>query len=493
MPFGSRLAVLAVLALGSCAAPGSDVHLAPFWTSVSTADGGRLTEVAGGLYRQHRRASDDFLEWACLAPLYGIRRQRDGDYISDHPALLGRTRRAHGETTSYTVPLYLGWTKTQADGSPRSLWLTITGITYQAHDGERNFGWFPFYGRFENVFTFDSASFFLWPLYVANERAGRRSKHVLWPFFGWTRGGGESSWHVFPLIGRASWEGRYDRTYFLWPFFHWQKDHLGGGGEEPETTWMLFPLIGHRARGTFDAWTFLWPFFGYSRDPRSGFWALDCPFPLVRFQRGPDGLVRTHAWPLYSHFEGEGLTTTSFGWPIFYHRHETDARAERDSWYAVPVWQTWDRLDKETGEESAYRKLWPLWRWEDQGEWSKGALLELDPFFKNEVIPRNFTSFFRLWEWEEAPAFRRERSFLGLYRHEHGRGEDRRSLSGLWARRSYADEGGQPVRETSLLFGLLRWRVTDDQGFDMLRPAFPGPGWPAPADPGPTLESKSYF
>jgi hypothetical protein len=35
------------------------------------------------------------------------------------------------------------------------------------------------------------------------------------------------------------------------------------------------------------------------------------------------------------------------------------------------------------------------------------------------------------------------------------------------------------VREHSLLFGLLRWRVTEAEGFDMLRPAFPGPGWPA--------------
>jgi len=29
------------------------------------------------------------------------------------------------------------------------------------------------------------------------------------------------------------------------------------------------------------------------------------------------------------------------------------------------------------------------------------------------------------------------------------------------------------------LFGLLRWRVTEGEGFDMLPVAFPGPGWPA--------------
>jgi hypothetical protein len=35
------------------------------------------------------------------------------------------------------------------------------------------------------------------------------------------------------------------------------------------------------------------------------------------------------------------------------------------------------------------------------------------------------------------------------------------------------------VRETSLLFGLLRWRASHKGGVELLAPAFPGPGWPA--------------
>jgi hypothetical protein len=107
-------------------------------------------------------------------------------------------------------------------------------------------------------------------------------------------------------------------------------------------------------------------------------------------------------------------------------------------------------------------------------------------------VPRHVTSFFYLWEWEDDPAFRRERSFLGLYRRESGRGEERRSLSGLWARRRYEVEG-HTVRETSLLFGLLRWRSSDEDGFSMLAPAFPGPGWPPPADVGTPGESRTFF
>ena len=80
----------------------------------------------------------------------------------------------------------------------------------------------------------------------------------------------------------------------------------------------------------------------------------------------------------------------------------------------------------------------------------------------------------------------------GLYRREKGRGEDRRSIAGLWAKRRYREDG-RTVRETSLLFGLLRWRVTSGEGFDMLPPALPGPGWPEQEEPSEAVESRTFF
>ncbi len=489
----SALAALGVLVFASCAALDGDVHLAPLYTRLATADGGTLVEVAGGLFRQHRRDEGDFLAWRTLAPLYGIERQRDGGYAAEHPFPLGHTRvQADGSGSSYLAPLYVSWFRPEPDGTPRRVLLTLPGFLLQETGDETHGGWFPFYGRLVDLLTFDDARFVLWPFWVRAERAGRVSHHFLWPFFGWTSGGGESSWHVFPLFGRARREGRYDRTYLLWPFFHWQRNNLGGGGEEPERAWWFFPFAGKKERGTYEAWTGLWPFFGYARDPRSGFWALDFPFFFVRIQRGPDALRRTRFWPFYAHLESPELEATSYLWPIVHLRHEDDPQLERDSVVVIPFWQSWDARSKATGETSAWRKLWPLVRYERQGEWRSGAWLELDPFFRNERVPRNVTSFFRIWEWEEEPAYRRERALLGLYRRERGRGEDRRSLSGLWARRSY-EVAGKPVRETSLLFGLLRWRVTEGQGFDMLPPAFPGPGWPRPAQAAGAAESRTHF
>src|SRR5262245_3714622 len=119
---------LGALALASCAALDSDVRLAPLYTRIATADGGTLVEIAGGLYRQHRRDEGGFLEWQTLAPLWGIERQRNGDYVAEHPFLLGRTRSVGGERTSYVVPLYLGWNRTAADGTERGVVLTLPGL-----------------------------------------------------------------------------------------------------------------------------------------------------------------------------------------------------------------------------------------------------------------------------------------------------------------------------------------------------------------------------
>ncbi len=496
------LAALVLFASG-CAGPGTDIHAAPLFTRVHSADGGVVVEALGGFYRQHRRSDDGFLEWRTYAPLVGSAHERNGDYVAHHPFPLSKTRHWEQgrETVSYFVPLYI-WTDKpdRHDGLRAKRLAMLPGFLFEKKAGKPlMFGWFPFLGRVEDILTFDRIVFFLWPFFIYAERDGHYSYHFVWPFFGWTYGNGERSWHVFPLVAHAELEGRYERWYALWPIFHWQDNYLGGGNEQPEQVRWVWPLLGHKERGTYDAWTTLWPLFGYARDPRSGFWALDAPFPLVRIQRGPREKSRTRFWPVYSHVHADGLDAKSYLWPIFHVRHEETSLSARDAFYAMPFWQKWDRTDKKTGQTSAWRKLWPLFRYERDGEWRNVAVFDLDPFFRNDLVPNFVTGFLHLYDWEarrpsgpEDEGFRRERSFLGLYRRERGRGEDRRSIAGLWAKRRYEREG-RTVRETSLLFGLLRWRVTEDEGFDMLPPALPGPGWPEPAEPSRETQSRTYF
>lgn len=488
VPLVRALVALLVAGFASCAAPDSDIHLAPLYTRANTADAAVEQEALGGFWLRRTNASDGALQWTRYGPLYSTSppspdpetgEPREG-YLSYYLVPLGQAKKVRDESSALLFPLFIAGRKPDADGVQTFQLAALPGLLLESSEAKgTQFGIFPLWGRFKDFLTFDRLVFIAWPLFVYAERSERVSYHFLWPFVGWTSGGGEHSFRIFPLYSHTRWKGRFDRYFFLWPFFHYQRNHLGGGGEEPETKWMFWPFLGHTERGTFDAWTVLWPFFGYSRDPRSGFWAFDGPWPLVRFQRGPDGVSRSRVWPFYSHTVADGLDATSFLWPIIQFRHEVSETMRRDGAYVIPFWQSWDRIDLESGETSAWRKLFPLFQYEREGSWERGSFPTLDPFWRNQLIDRHYAWMWKLWEWENGEDWHRERAWLGLYRRERGLGEDRRSLTGLWSSRRYRDESDRAVKETSLLFGLVRWRVTKGGGFAMLMPAFPGPGWPA--------------
>ena len=150
---------------------------------------------------------------------------------------------------------------------------------------------------------------------------------------------------------------------------------------------------------------------------------------------------------------------------------------DRQAVYVVPFWQSWTRNYTGSDRRRSFKKLWPLWRQglDDQGTYY--AWPALNPLWRTPIIDDHYA-----WLWEMYASVRkddvkRERTWLALWRREKDEDEDRRSLVGIWARRSYS-QAGQRVRETSLLFGLLRFRSREDAGIEWMAPAFPGPGWP---------------
>ena len=477
-------------ALGGCASPGSEVHLAPFYSRHGTALGTVDTELAGGMVH-HVAAPDGTTQTKALRPIFSWHAEEHGHWRSYLLPPLGYSYGRWGEVLSLLVPVYIYRDKDRADGSREQRLISLPGLMLR-RNSERglSLGWFPFVGKLDQFLTYEDVFFFLWPLYVSARAGERRSHNLLWPLIGWTRGGGEDSLRVLPFFARARLEGRYDRLSVLWPFFQYHRNHLGGGGEEPQTTLWFFPFYGKVTRGTYRADSVLWPFFAWARDPRGDFRAFDGPWPLVRFQSGGvnTDVVRRRIWPFFGYFESDGLESTSYLWPFIHVRRERYRASERDSLYVLPFWQSWDRTDLSDGRTSAWRKLWPLYVYERDGAASWGAFPELDPLWRNMRMTYHYAWMWRLWTWERDPerGLARDRSWLNLVRREDSPGESRRSLSFLWAGRSYRDGAGARVRETSLLMGLLRWRRTEGSGLDILLPAFPGPGWPverAPAAP----------
>jgi hypothetical protein len=475
-PLAQALRSLGALLLSAaCAAPGSDVHLAPFFSRFATADQGVEIEAVAGLYRQRSDARDGRFRSATLGPIASLDRTANG-WRAHYLVPLGYTSIRPDTTSAYLFPVFVWRSNERADGTRAWSLLALPGVLVRSRaDTGTEFGWFPFYGHFHDFLTFDEVRWVLFPLFVRAHRGGKVATDILFPVLGWVRGGGERSQHLWPLFGVVNVEGRRRIYYVLWPFFHYQLRNLDT--EKPRTTWMVFPLLGRTTAGDYRATTVLWPFFGWSRGPFEGSWAVDAPWPLVRLQRSPD-VRRTRVWPFYSYLKADGLVARSYLWPIVHVRHEGYPEAVRDSVYVVPFWQSWDREVRATGERSSWRKLFPLFQLERHEGWERGSFPTLDPFARNEMVDRHFSWLWKLWEWEQEGALRRERSWGGLWRRERDEGEDRASLAGLWSRRRY-EASGRAVRESSLLFGLVRWRVTEDEGFDMLPPAFPGPGWPA--------------
>ena len=478
--------------VSSCVTAGGDIHLAPLYTRLSSG-GGTKSEALFGAVITERKAHDGPLDAWALRPLFGWRREPDGP-AGDTPLAnskwrteflypLGSRNVGVRSSSNSLFPIYTyHWRKTEK--GERWTFLSLPGFWFaRGSDGGSSTAWFPIAGHVENFLTYDSVNFFLFPLWSNAKRGEAKSQHFLFPILGWTFGGGESSYRLWPLYMHAEIENDYERTSVLWPIFHWQTNGKFLGPDKAEHMWMVWPLIGRTRRETYRSYAFVWPFFGYAYDPRADFWAIDAPWPLVRIQRGgknPAAEERTRIWPFYSHFRGDRLESWNYAWPIIHEREESYPLAHRDSFYVIPFWQSWRRTDEVTGEQTSWKKAWPFYQRRIQNGRNRFSALAPFPIHFDERFDFYWAWPFELWTSEERPALkmRSERAWAGLWRREVDRFEDRRSLTGLWSNRVYRDQGRR-VSETSLLFGLLRWRSIEDQGSSLLMPAFPGPGWPA--------------
>ena len=473
--------LLALLSLFSCAAARSEINLAPLYSRLSTAGGDTETEALGGALVTRRDGTTGQLEYWALRPLTSWRRVDEARSFSWFLPPFGTRRSSPEETVTQMLPVFRYASQTPENGSDTWSLLTLPGIFWaKTHHGEIRRAWLPFGGVLEHFFSYDRIEFLLFPLFVRTTRNGRVSYHFLWPIFSLGTGAGGTAWRAWPLVTNNRWEGRYERWSMLWPFFSYQQNDLNKPESEHQRTWMIWPLVGQASRERARSWTFLWPFFGFSSDDDTGFWSWDGPWPLVMFQGGdPKRAKRQRVWPLYGHYEGDGLKSRYFLWPLFNVREEQYLESKKNTRYLFPFWHGWERTRNSDGLKARWRKLWPLFRsYQDEiTDEELFAFPSLNPFWRLQFVDEHYTWMWELWTKERRFDQQRERAWLGLWHREKDRDEDRRSLSGLWAKRDYSRRG-VPVSETSLLFGLLRWRHEPGQGRTLLAPAFPGPGWP---------------
>lgn len=503
------LAVLAALAIGagaSCAGPGTERNLAPLFSSHSAADDAHEIEALGGLALSRRDPVTGERNYWAVRPLVSNRYEENRDRFAWFLPPLGfiKDDASENATVAQLLPLARYQRTPEANGFMTWSLLVVPGIYWASHsDGRIQRAFFPFGGLVEKFLSFDRLSFALFPLWLRSERYGRKTDYFLWPFFSFSRGTGGIGWRVWPLVGHNRWEGRYSRWFAAWPFLHFQRNNLQFPSEQHQKSWFVWPLVGQSRRGPAHQTTVLWPFFGRTHDPDTGFWATDAPWFLVRFQGGdPDRATRKRVWPFYSSYEGDGLVSRWYLWPLVNTRHETYVDGQKDSFNVFPFWRSSTRTREElqlAGEviereeqpgAERFRKLWPLGKVASGPDHQEIHVVDLNPFQELDFVDEHYAWLWELYTRKERGEVVRSRSWLGLWRREKDADEDRRSLSVLWSGRDYT-RAGRKTRERSWLFGLLRYRSIEGGGFSLLRPAFPGPGWPMARVPSSTPDPPS--
>jgi len=488
---GRRLArafapIALALAAASCVTYGEELHLAPLFSDLSTAGGGREREALAGVVRENMPAPDaPWSRWS-LRPLLTKSRNTSGDSLMHYLVPLGTRLHDRREVVDQLLPLARFERRLDEEG-PSWRFFMLPGILWAKHpSGRVTRAFFPIGGRIEGSFTYDAITFVLFPLYLKTEREGRTAYHFLWPIFVFSRKEGlPTSWRAWPLYG-ASYSEFYTRWFFLWPLFHGQRNLAAGSRGVPEKRWSFWPIYSRTVRGSYRATSLLWPFFGWSSDSESGYWAWDGPWPIVRIIRpgtSAQQIERTRVWPFYSYYSGDGMESRWYLWPLVNRRREEYKDGERTASVVVPFWQRWERVDESGEPRSSWTKLWPVHQTYasaadvDGRARSRSAFPALNPLWHMPVVDDMYAWIYEIYTRETRDDAVHERSWGGIWRRDRDAREERTYVTGLWARRVFAYEG-ERYAESSTLFGLLRWRSRAGRFAGFLRPAVPGPGFP---------------
>ncbi|MGW8320081.1 MAG: hypothetical protein ACWGSD_00870 [Thermodesulfobacteriota bacterium] len=285
-------------------------------------------------------------------------------------------------------------------------------LSGRSDTGENYFALFPLWGTLRGFFAKDRIRFRLFPLYADTLDGEHRSRHFLWPFFSYSKGGGSSSFRCWPLFGWKKKEDWYNKVFVLWPFFSRVQLYLGT--DRPTDSWFFLPFYGSQQTPFGKIQYFLYPFFSYQRNERAGNrfreWAL--PWPFVQITRG-DREWRNSFWPFWGRRTKPGYANTFFLYPIGRQLVYGDPEELTRRLYVLPLY--WDWRVTEDGEFSKGRvKGWPFFDSFRQGEEAR-QVRTLSPLWfwrPDGGFERNYSDFWKLYEYRHWQDGLKERKIL---------------------------------------------------------------------------------
>lgn len=324
-----------------------------------------------------------------------------------------------------------------------------SGATYRAV--------FPFGGTIKEFLGRDEISFVLFPIRSTSKLNDLETSNWLWPIISTTKGEGVHRHRVFPLYGRSTREGAYDKRFILWPIYteatYFYPGSSGSG-------FLLVPIYGHMKLENQESWWVLPPFFRYVKGNKAT--RLVAPWPFIQWETGET--ERLYFWPLYGRKKVGNYDRTFVVWPIFWREHNERANEQRDAWMMIPFYFHSRVAEQGQPPKKRYVKLWPLFSYRRDGDESKFRMLELWPIADHGAVERNWAPLWTVYSTVRVGE-NVDREFLwGLYRDQRRSDRARRwTLFPVWDWAREADR-----TEWSFLEGLIgrertgsavRWRM----------------------------------
>ena len=354
----------------------------------------------------------------CFPPVYEQRTTDEGSFLAIRP-FYSHTVTGEGEIRDIFWPLYSRKSfkdektsralifyythrfNTDQESIRKRRWLLPFFFQGRDVNGKTYGALFPIGGTIHEFLGRDRLSFFLFPLVGTGQINDVKTTNVLWPIYSRTRGEGIRRDRVFPLVGKSTREGCYEKKFMAWPLWtSAEYFHPGDSGK----TWILFPFCGW---GSLENEKTLWllpPFFRFTKGTKQN--RTYCPWPF--YQKIESERVDTlWLWPLWGHTQQKGgLNHRTFVlWPFLWSERSESASHQQTRRMALPFFSTGKTCLKEDGiptdeleTVSSYWRLWPLMSWEKDEQASRFRLLELWPVRNSVPVERNWAPLWTLYK-----------------------------------------------------------------------------------------------
>lgn len=399
--------------------------------------------------------SDEASNTFCaVRPLYS-RRTHPAEAVSGQEFLwpVGSTRAVRGET-HWRVLTALGSDFDPADPEGRyRTWIFPFFFWGRSAESNDYAACFPLGGRIHEFLGRDTIDFALFPVWGHSTINDEDTTSILWPIYSRTTGGDSDRFRVFPVYGRSTRAGEWEKRFILWPFWtdvEYYRPGTRGGG------FVLIPVYGHIKMENQESWFVVPPFFRHSRS--SSLVMGYCPWPFIQYSSGE--VDKLYVWPLAGYRAYAGGESGGFViWPIGGWRHHPSKQEEDSRWWVLPILYSQSVTPREPAEAPARQRrftVWPLATYARDGADKDFRALDLWPF-RIAPVERNWAPLWTLYAHRLRGDAVEDELLWGLFRHDRARDRYRHiSIFPLvsWTRAPQ----NQQFKEWSILRGLIARR-----------------------------------